>query len=95
MLVNMNFLQVSIFYQKQTHSVHPPFLLGGGLNLLPNFQNEGGGLTGPSFLEGVGGKEGVTFLRGGGVCNFYITNKLKSEIFNDKKVYMQKCFSLS
>ena len=28
-------------------------------------------------------------------CNFYIKNKLKSEIFNDEKVYEQKCFSLS
>ena len=27
-----------------------------------------------------------------GGCNFYIENKLKSEIFNDKKVDKQKCF---
>ena len=31
---------------------------------------------------------------GGGV-QFFIKNKLKSEIFNDKKLYEQKCFSLS
>ena len=68
---------------------------GGGLNLLPNFQ-KGGGLDGPLvFRGGWGGKGGgggggggwesggVTFLRKG--CNFYIKNKLKSEISNDKK----------
>ena len=27
-------------------------------------------------------------------CNFHIKNKLKSEIFNDKKVYKQKYFSV-
>ena len=36
-----------------SYSVHPPsILLGGGLNLLPNFQKEGGGFTGSQFLEG-------------------------------------------
>ena len=30
-----------------------------------------------------------------GGCNFYIKIKLKSEIFNGKKNYKQKCFSLS
>ena len=30
----------------------------------------------------------------GGDCNFYIKDKLKSEIFNDKKVYKQKYFSV-
>ena len=43
---------------------------GGGLNLQPNFQKEGRGLTGPQLLEGVAGKEDF---------------KLKSEIFNGKK----------
>ena len=39
------------------------------------------GLTGSQFLgRGVAGKE-----RG---CRFYIKNKLKSEIFNYKKVYI-------
>ena len=37
-------------------------------------------LTGPQHLEG---KEEGGFFQGG--CNFYIKNKLKSEIFNDKK----------
>ena len=37
------------------------------------------------------------FENGGGLggCNFYIKSKLKSDIFNDKKVKKQKCFSLS
>ena len=29
---------------------------------------------------------------GGGGCSFFIKNKLKSEIFNDKKLYKQKVF---
>ena len=53
----------------------------------------GGGLTGPQLLEGVVGKEGVTFFRGG--CNFYVKDKLKSDIFNNRKVYQQIYFSLS
>ena len=64
------------------HSVHPPFLLGGGGVEPPTkFSIRGGeGLTGSQFVEGVAGKrEGVTFFRDGG-CSFY----LKSEIFNDK-----------
>ena len=28
-------------------------------------------------------------------CNFYIKNKVKSEICNDKKVYKQKSFSVT
>ena len=51
-------------------------------------------LTGPQLLERVAGKEGWLFSWGWG-CNFHIKNKLKSEIFNDKKVYKQKYFSLS
>ena len=40
------------------HSVHPPFLLGGGeggVSLLPNFQKEGGG----------GGLDRTSTCRGG------------------------------
>ena len=48
----------------------------------------------PQLLEGgLLGKWGwgVTFFRGSGGYNFYIKNKLKSQIFNDKKkVYRQK-----
>ena len=35
-----------------------------------------------TFREGLVGKRGV-FFQGG--CNFYIKDKLKSKIFNDKK----------
>ena len=42
-----------------------------------------GGLTGSQFLEGVAWKEKVTFFMGG--CSFYIKNKLKSEIYNNKQ----------
>ena len=47
---------------------------------------------------GLLGKREVDFFPGGGGgvvgCNFNIKNKLKYEIFNDKKVYMQKYFSV-
>ena len=61
------------------HSVHPPFLLGEGVELPTKFSKRVG-LTGPQLLERVAGKKG-----GGGGCNLQIKNKLKSEIFNDKK----------
>ena len=65
------------------------------MNLPPNFQKGGGLDRTLIFRGGVGGNEGVTFsnfLRGGeGGCNFYIKDKLKSEMFNDKKNYQQKC----
>ena len=46
----------------------------------------GWGLTGPQggrFQRGMLGKRGVTFFSEG--CNFHIKNKLKPEMFNDKK----------
>ena len=62
---------------------------GGGLNLQLNFQK--GCLIGPQLLEGIAGKEGMPFFRGGREdCNFHIKNKLKSEIFNDKKSLLAK-----
>ena len=50
--------------------------------------SKSGGLTRPQLLEGklLVGKEGGAFFRGGGACNFYIEGKLKSDIFNDKKL---------
>ena len=36
----------------------------------------------------------VAGLQFAGGCSFCIKNKLKSEIFNDRKVYKQKCFSV-
>ena len=74
------------------HSVHSILFLLRGLNLLPNFQKGELDRT-LGFRGGVVGKMGVTFLREG--FNFYIKNKLKSKIFNGKKVDKQKCFSPS
>ena len=48
-----------------------------------------GGLTGPQLLEGVAGKEGVTFFRGVAI---FTQQKIKSEIFNDKKSFQAKIF---
>ena len=54
-----------------------------------------GGLEKSStFVGGLLGKRGDFFRGGGGGCNFHMKNKLKSEIFNDKKVYQQKYFSV-
>ena len=52
-----------------------------------------GGLIWSQFLERVAGKEGLTFFKGG--CSFSINNQLKSDIFNDKRAYVQNFFSLS
>ena len=52
-----------------------------------------GGMIGSQFLERVAGKEGLTFFKGG--CSFSINNQLKSDIFNDKKAYIQKWGELS
>ena len=58
------------------------FWVGG----VPNFQKDGGGGGGLDrisiFGEGLRGKRKMTFFRG--ACSFYIKNRLKSEIFNDK-----------
>ena len=45
-------------------------------------------MAGSQFLEGVAAKEGVTYFSRWG-CSFYIKNKLKFEIFNNKKIYKQ------
>ena len=47
-------------------------------------------MTESQFFEDVAGKEGVTFFRR--VQFFYIKNKLKSEIFNNKKSIGTKIF---
>ena len=73
----------------------PPLSAGGGAKPSTKFSKRGG-LKGPQLLEGVcwksGGEggQGETFFRGG--CNFCET---KPEIFNHKKVYKQKYFSLT
>ena len=54
------------------------------------------GLAAPKLLKRAAGKEQMTLFKGrlGGLE--YKKNKIKSEIFNDKKVYSkQKYFSLS
>ena len=60
---------------------------GCGLSLLLNFQKGGAWQDLSPQISGsqrvVAGKDrGDVFQRG---CSFYIKNKLKSEIFNDKK----------
>ena len=42
----------------------------------------------PPRSAGVAGKEGGDFFHGG--CNFSTKNKLKSEMFNDKKKFINK-----
>ena len=75
-----------------SHSVHPYVSAREWLTSHQTFKK--GGLTGPKFLDvGCWEKGGGVFLQGR--LQFYIKNKLKSEIFNDKKVYKQKYFSLS
>ena len=63
------------------HSGHPPPFCR-GLSLQPNFQK--GGVDRTSTLEEGCWERGSDFFQWGG-CNFHIKNKLKSEIFNDKK----------
>ena len=65
--------------------IPPVFLLGGG-----GFKKEG--FNGISILERGCWERGSDFFQKG--YNFYIKNKLKSEIFKDKKVYKQKYFSV-
>ena len=76
---------------KNIHSVHPhppPFLLGGGWTSYQIFKK--GSLIGPQLLEG-GWWERSEWLFSGG-CNFYIKDKVKSEIFNDKKSLKTQIF---
>ena len=44
--------------------MYTPLSAEGVLNLQPNFQKGGGGLTGSQFLEGVAGKEEGDFFQG-------------------------------
>ena len=47
-----------------------------------------GVLTGPQFLEGGYWERGFELFQGD--CSFYTNNKLNSEIFNDKKKFLNK-----
>ena len=79
------------------HSVHPSSLsagsggvAGGGLSLLLNFQKEGAWQDLSPQISGsqrvVAGKDRGDFFQGD--CSFYTKNKLKSEVFNEKKVFV-------
>ena len=57
---------------------------GGGGGWISNFSKRGD-LTGPQLLEGCCWERGEWLFSGGWLCNFHIKNKLKSQIFNDKK----------
>ena len=74
----------------KSHSVHP-LPPQGRLSLQPNFRIGGDGLHGTSaFRGGLLRKRGINFFKRG--CNLYIKNKLKSEMFNDKKSLKPKIF---
>ena len=92
-LLGRSFALCHIFSEAATGSIvcTPPLSAGGGgggLSLKLNFL-KGGGLDKTSaFRGGLLGKRGMTFFRG-----LQLSHK-KSEIFNDKKVYKQKYFSV-
>ena len=74
----------------------PPFLQGwgGGVGVEPPTKfskKRGGDLTGSQLLEEGCWERGGDFFQGGG-CDFHIKNKLKSEIFNDKKLISKIIF---
>ena len=60
----------------------PPFLLGGGVEP-PTKYFKGGDMT---RSRGFAENERVTFFRRG--CSFYVKNKLKSEIFSHKNIFL-------
>ena len=75
---------MNIKYHLEDHSVHPPCLSeGGGGGEPPTKFSKRGGLTEPQLLERDSWEREDDFVHGG--CDFHIKNKLKSEIFNDKK----------
>ena len=70
-----------MIFPKCGQRTHPLWKGGGVENLQPNFQKEEG-LTGLQLLEGGCWERGGDFFQG---VQFSHKNKLKSEIFNDKK----------
>ena len=68
-------------------------LSAGKLSLQPNFQKGGGAWQDLNFRGRLLGKRGMTFFKGGGGrLQFLHKNKLKFEIFNDKKSLQAKVF---
>ena len=82
---NVYYIRLLCFYSRQhhSHSVHPnPFLLE-TWGEPPKFSKKGGGLDRTSIFRGeLLGKRGWHFSEGDAV---FTKNKLKSEIFNNKK----------
>ena len=72
---------VPLWVEHGVHPPPPPFLWDKGLSL-PNFQKKRAWQD-LNFERRVAGKEEGNFSQRG--CNIYKKNKLKSEIFNDKK----------
>ena len=81
---------LNIFLKWSTYGAHA--LTAGGLSLLPNFQKKGTDRI--SIFRGrLMEKRGDFFEQGGGRDrSFNITNKLKSDILNDKKNLQTKMF---
>ena len=78
----------SLLWERDTFAqtiVCAPFLLLGGVKPPTKFSKRG--LDSVSIFRGaLLGRRGVTsFKRGRGDYSFHVKNKLKSEIFNDKK----------
>ena len=74
----------SYLSSNKLHSVHPSSFSagGGGVWFEPSTKfSKRRGLTGSQRV--VAGKDRGDFFQGG--CSFYIKNKLKFEIFHDKK----------
>ena len=76
---------VTIFFHENLPyaSLHPPPFSTCGVEPLTKFSKRGG-LDRISIFRGGCWEGGGDFFQRGG-CSFYIKNKLKSEIFNDKK----------
>ena len=72
------------FFLEWPHSMNPPPPFCWGVEPTAKFSKRG--------VKRISIYRGVTFLGG---LQFLHLNKLKSEIFSDKKVYKQKCSSLS
>ena len=74
-----------------SHGIFCTPVSAGGLNLLPGFL-KGGGPDQISIFRRVFWEREVTFFRRG--SNFYVTNKLKSEIFNKISLQTKMFFAV-